>query len=1038
MQMRLAMLLAASMLLLTLGTGCGGGGGGTPPPPPPPPPPTTTGDFSVSLSLNPLTASPGSAPPTETVNLTYTGGFNASVTVTATPPAGVTCVNSCSDNLFGSTVANFNFVVGNGVPLGNQSIGITASGGGISHSVTLALMVQAPPPTVPNRSQWVRTDDSPSDIVFDHARQLVYTANRLMDRVEVISPSNATILKTISVPKAIGLDITPDGNFLYVATEVQQLYKIDLNTQEVVNRIQFSGTTGHGAAPPFADQPVTLANGKVLLRVGCGRVNPCTTESDLFEFDPTAGTFTDVTPAGLITLVGLMARSADHKKVLISSSDSSGNLDLFDSTTDSFVAHTSFFGNFVGPMASKADGSQFAFTLDCCQLVIVDNQLKQLFTRTNNSTFLEGGLLYSEDGSRLYVPETSSLPVIDVIDTSNFTQIGQIPDLKLDGFPMRPVITAITDDGMLLGKAERGLSLVDGTVQPSTLPTIAPTMGFESQGALQPSHIVAGNLATTLGGSGFLFTPQIFFGGMPATNVSYGSGGLINVTAPPPVSPGVVLVKALFPGGYFTLAPDGYTYAPQARFQTVTAGTITGGTALEIIGYGLAYNQSQLNVTVGGQPATISHISSFSGISPFSLPIHRLDIVTPPATSAVDTSIVINTPDGSTSVPYQYVSKQVVPVQGQAGQLVFDKARNQLYWSNTTANRVDVLALSTSQLSSFATGSQPVGLAMTPDGTRLLTANFGDKTVSIIDPDKIIPTKTVSVATSDPTIAPLEIAALANGTAFIGMLPNNGDSGCVGVLRQIDLTTFNVTTRSLPTCESESFLIVASRDGTEAFVGGLLWQKSTDAFSTTIFPDFTPRAASFTGNAFASGMFLTDNHLLKSYVADWPELLDCPFCEFAGEKLHGSGSLLYAAFANLNGGDKVQIFDAHTGNLLRTIDMPELMAVALDNLAIDDIGSTLFVLTKAGLVIIRMSSVPLSLGFLDPASGTGGTAITVHGSGFQSGATVTIGGQPATTTFVDPNTLNVVAPTLSPGPQRVVIANPTGDSYSLDAGYVAN
>jgi DNA-binding beta-propeller fold protein YncE len=1005
---------------------------------PTPTPTPAAGDFSVSLSPNSLTASPGSSPATETVTLTYTGGFNASVTITAAPPAGVTCVNSCTDTLFGSTVANFNFVVGNGVPLGTQSLGITASGGGISHSTTLSLLVQPPPAIVPNRSQWVRTDDSPSDIVFDHARKLVYTANRLMNRVEVISPANATILKTIPVPKAIGLDITPDGNSLYVATEVQQLYKIDLNTQQVVDRIQFSGTTIGHAAPPFPDQPVTLANGKVLVRVGCGRINPCTTETDLFEFDPTTRTFTDVTPTDIQGRVGLMARSADHQKVLISSSDSGGNLDLFDSTSNSAVVHTSYFGNFVGPIASKADGSQFAFTLDCCQLVIVDGNVSQLFTRTNNSAFLEGGIIYSQDGSTLYVPETSSLPVIDVIDTATFTQVGQIPDLKLDGFPMRPVITAMTDDEMLLGKAERGLSLVDGNVPPSVLPATAPTLGFESQGAVQPSHIVAGNTATTLGGSGFLFTPQIFFGLQQGTSVSYANGGLVNVTAPPPVSPDVVLVRAIFPGGYFTLAPDGYTYAPKARFQTVTAGTIAGGTALEIIGYGLAYNQSQLSVTVGGQPATITHISSFSGISPFSLPIHRLDIVTPPAASAADTSIVINTPDGSTNVPYQYVSKQVVPVQGQANQLVFDQSRGRVYWSNTTNNRVDVLNLSTSQLSSFPTGLQPVGLAMTPDGTRLLTANFGDKTVSIIDPDQITPTKTVSVATSDTTIAPLEVATLANGTAFIGMVPNNGNNGCVGVLRQIDLTTFNVTTRTLPSCLTESFLMVASGEGTEAFVGSFLWKQSSDAFSTSILSDSSSRAASFSGNAFASGMFLTDNQLLESDVADWPELLECSFCTFAGEKLHSSGSLLYAAFANGNGPDKIQMFDAHTGNLLRTIDMPELMAVALDNLAIDNTGSTLFALTQAGLVIIRISSVPLSLGFLDPGNGTSGTAITVHGSGFQAGATVTIGGQPATTTFVDANTLQVMAPALSPGPQQVLVANPAGDSYSLDAGYVAN
>jgi hypothetical protein len=183
---------------------------------------------------------------------------------------------------------------------------------------------------------------------------------------------------------------------------------------------------------------------------------------------------------------------------------------------------------------------------------------------------------------------------------------------------------------------------------------------------------------------------------------------------------------------------------------------------------------------------------------------------------------------------------------------------------------------------------------------------------------------------------------------------------------------------------------------------------------------------------------LADDQLRFSYVADWPELLDCPFCEFAGEQLHSSGSLLYLALANIDNKDRVQIFDVHTGSLLRTIDMPELMIPSLNNLAIDDAGSTLFVLTQAGLVIVRMPSVPLSVGFVEPGTGTGGTSLTVHGSGFRAGVTATIGGQTATTVFIDANTLNIVAPPLTPGVYGIAVTNTNAETYSLDAAYVAN
>jgi hypothetical protein len=41
-------------------------------------------------------------------------------------------------------------------------------------------------------------------------------------------------------------------------------------------------------------------------------------------------------------------------------------------------------------------------------------------------------------------------------------------------------------------------------------------------------------------------------------------------------------------------------------------------------------------------------------------------------------------------------------------------------------------------------------------------------------------------------------------------------------------------------------------------------------------------------------------------------------------------------------------------------------------------------------------------------------------------------------TFKDINTLSVVAPSLTPGPQQIVIANPDGETVSLDAPITAN
>jgi len=69
---------------------------------------------------------------------------------------------------------------------------------------------------------------------------------------------------------------------------------------------------------------------------------------------------------------------------------------------------------------------------------------------------------------------------------------------------------------------------------------------------------------------------------------------------------------------------------------------------------------------------------------------------------------------------------------------------------------------------------------------------------------------------------------------------------------------------------------------------------------------------------------------------------------------------------------------------------------------------------------------------------TSGATLTIRGSGFQSGASVSIGAKTATVTFVDIDTIKITAPSLPAGTQRVVVSNPDGESTSWDAAFTAN
>jgi IPT/TIG domain-containing protein len=68
----------------------------------------------------------------------------------------------------------------------------------------------------------------------------------------------------------------------------------------------------------------------------------------------------------------------------------------------------------------------------------------------------------------------------------------------------------------------------------------------------------------------------------------------------------------------------------------------------------------------------------------------------------------------------------------------------------------------------------------------------------------------------------------------------------------------------------------------------------------------------------------------------------------------------------------------------------------------------------------------------------GGATLTIRGSGFVNGVGIAINGKTATVTFKDANTLSVTIPPLTPGPPRITISNPEGESVSLDAAITAN
>ncbi|PYX16900.1 MAG: cell shape-determining protein, partial [Acidobacteria bacterium] len=84
---------------------------------------------------------------------------------------------------------------------------------------------------------------------------------------------------------------------------------------------------------------------------------------------------------------------------------------------------------------------------------------------------------------------------------------------------------------------------------------------------------------------------------------------------------------------------------------------------------------------------------------------------------------------------------------------------------------------------------------------------------------------------------------------------------------------------------------------------------------------------------------------------------------------------------------------------------------------------------------------PPTITSVSPNTGTvsGGTSISINGANFQYGATVTIGGRPATVQTWTGSYIYATTPTgQSTGSFDVVVTNPDNQSVTLAGGYAYN
>ncbi len=1088
--------LVFGVMVCTVAWGGGGCGGGSQSP-------SSQPDFVIGLSTTSVTVPQGSTSSPVNVSINSENGFSGSVQVSFPGlPAGVTTNPTSPFSVAAGQSIPVLFGAAPGASVGQFSVTAQGASGALSHTQEFTLAIQTVASANLPRTSYVENDsvasfDSPPGephrrhIVFDSSNQRFYAANNALNRVEIFPASNPSLQTAIDAPGASSVDLSADGSTLWVGTSMEEILAVDTSALHVKARYPVSGLTPiPGVVFIRPTEVLALASGKLLVRLRQSGAS----ESLLALWAPSSNTFTNLTPLAPSVFqngAGILARSGDHSRVLAAANDSSGELAVFDQNGNLIAGPQAPMAGAISLAAADSDGSRFAIAItagDAAQVLLLDASLNLLGSYASTGAV---GLVFSLDGQSLYVAEPfGNAGVVSVLSTSNLQKIGQVSDIVMQGVPTS--IEEVGASSNLCGLANRGVAFLDAS-QTSSLPQAAPV--FSSVPVAQPSEGPGvGGTTLSLIGANFSSSPQVRFGANNPVNATAVGSSQVQVVSPASTAVGPVNLTAYFANGWVALAPSAFSYGPTIVRVLPNADTPRGGDTVTILGYGFGNNSGNVTAKIGGNAASVQSVNALPAFAsalgldasyPFAL--ERIVLTTPPG-SPGKADLTIRSPVGSITIAkaFQYLtSSQTYAIPGLHKFVVYDQPRQSVFLSAT--DHVDVFNLNTqvfaSPLEPPPKGPPPDaalrGLALTPDDSQLVIADFGAQSVYLVNPDGAADNGTavpVGGVAGFLNSGPARVAATSAQTVFVGLSGEGGSTGaCNSCLGQMNLLASPPAFLPAPQPEVSSLtgtpLLQADAAGDMAYLaydtapGGpvAVWSAATpNSFSLSTAKDAaTDLVTSSDGMLFAmrsnNATEIRGSNLTLFSTPVSAELETVPN-RFAvpGMAMHPSGALTYEPFLDgpppasppatgIHGG--IDIRDAHNGQLRLRVYLPEpfaMLSADVDGLhggflTTDENGQRLFAVTTSGLTIVQLANVPLGIGTLTPSSGSavGGSIVSVRGSGFQSGIKATLGGKSATVTVTDMNTLVLTTPAMSAGPQQLVLTNPDGESVSLDAAFVA-
>ena len=539
---------------------------------------------------------------------------------------------------------------------------------------------------------------------------------------------------------------------------------------------------------------------------------------------------------------------------------------------------------------------------------------------------------------------------------------------------------------------------------------VAPTVSSVSPN----SGAVAGGTAVTITGTNYAAGATVKFGATAATNVVVVSS--TSITATTPAGSGAVTVTVTNSNGQSGSLTNGFSYAAAPTVSSVSpnSGTTAGGTAVTITGTNYAAGAT---VKFGATAATNVVVVSSTSIT----------ATTPAGTAgAVTVTVTVGGQSGSLASGFTYV---VAPT-----------------------------------VSSVSPSSGPVagGTAVTITGTNYAagaTVKFGATAAT-----NVVVVSGTSITATTPAGSGAVTVTVTNSNGQSGSLTNGFSyTGTVAIsFGQVASATPQSATASVavtyPAAETAGDLnvVVVGWNDTTATV-----QSVRDSAGNTYSPAIGPTIGAGLQQSiyYAAGIVGGNNTVTVTFsqAAAFP---DVRILEYRGvttldvtSGASGNSTAANSGAATTTSANEL-IFGAATvatltkaagtGFTSRIITTPngdnaedKLVTTAGSN-------SATATLTDAGPWVMQMVTFSAATGpvptvsSVSPNSGAvaGGTAVTITGTNFAAGATVTFGATAATNVVVVNSTsITATTPAGTAGAVAVMVTNPGGQSGSLAGGF---